>query len=210
MNQSVYQKSYWRVHHCENSVGSFITFMLRNFLEDISDTLCLTTGPSDMSAPQVEGVSAPDQQPVSGKRPARLRQILTVIAGAAIVVCAYWNLVTTYNLTSQTGPRETDLMVTREQRLAAIRQHLIYIGYKGEIGFITDTDLVPGRPWKERDGMLFGETQDVMLPWMLLHGRRDTPFVIANFPDGVPAVPLEGYSTTFDVGDGYILLRRIP
>src|SRR5215475_9004669 len=107
-----------------------------------------------MSAPQVEGVSAPDQQQVSGKRPARFRQILTVLAGAAIVVCAYRNLGTAYNLTTQTDQREGDLMVTRERRLSRIRQHLIFTGYKGEIGFITDTDLVPGRPWSERDGML--------------------------------------------------------
>ena len=163
-----------------------------------------------MSAPQVEGVSAPDQQPVSGKRPGRFRQILTVISGAAIVVCAYWNLATAYHLTSQTDRRETDLILTKEQRLAVIRQHLTFIDYKGKIGFITDTDLVPGRPWNDRDDMLLGETQYVMLPWMLLQGRRDTPYVIANFPDGVPAVPLEGYSTVFDSGDGYILLRRDP
>ena len=164
-----------------------------------------------MSAPRVEGVSAPDQRPGSRKRPARLRQILTVIAGAAIVVCAYWNLATAYNLSSlTTSQRETDALVAKEQRLAVIRQNLIWIGYKGEIGFITDTDLVPGRPWNDRDGVIWGQTQYVMLPWMLLRGRRDTPFVIANFPDGVPAVPLEGYSTVVDAGDGYILLRRDP
>jgi len=164
-----------------------------------------------MSAPLVEGVSAPDQRPGSRKRPARLRQILTVIAGAAIVVCAYWNLATAYNLTSlTTGERETDALVAKEQRLAVIRQNLIWIGYKGEIGFITDTDLVPGRPWNDRDGVIWGQTQYVMLPWMLLRGRRDTPFVIANFPDAVPADPLEGYSTVVDAGDGYILLRRDP
>jgi hypothetical protein len=163
-----------------------------------------------MSAPQVVGVSAPVQQPVSGKRPVRFRQILTAIAGVAIVVCAYWNLATAYNLTSQSAPRETDDLVNKEQRLAVIRQNLIRIGYKGEIGFITDTDLVPGRPWNDRDGVVWGETQYVMLPWMLLHGRRDTPFVIANFPDGVPAVRLKGYSTMLDVGGGFVLLRRNP
>ena len=163
-----------------------------------------------MSAPLVEGVSAPDQRPGSRKRPARLRQILTVIAGAAIVVCAYWNLATAYNLTSQTDQRETDLILTKEQRLAVIRQHLIFTDYKGEIGFITDSDLAPRRPWNDRDRAAWGETQYVMLPWMLLRGRRDTPFVIANFPDAVPADPLEGYSTVVDAGDGYILLRRDP
>ena len=180
--------------------------MFRNFCDDIPTRQYH----SDMSAPQVKGVSAPDQQPASGKPPARLRQILTMIAGVAIVVCAYWNLATAYNLTSQTGHRETDDLVTKEQHLAVIRQNLIWIGYKGEIGFITDTDLVPGRPWNDRDGVIWGQTQYVMLPWMLLRGRRDTPFVIANFPDAVPADPLEGYSTVVDAGDGYILLRRDP
>ena len=133
-----------------------------------------------------------------------------MIAGVAIVVCAYWNLATAYNLTSQTGHRETDDLVTKEQHLAVIRQNLIWIGYNGEIGFITDTDLVPGRAWNERDSAAWGQTQYVMLPWMLLPGRRDTPFVIANFPDGVPAVPLKGYSTMLDGGGGFILLRRNP
>jgi len=45
---------------------------------------------------------------------------------------------------------------------------------------------------------------------MLLRGRRDTPFVIANFPDAVPTDPLEGYSTMVDAENGYILLRRDP
>jgi hypothetical protein len=210
MNQSVYQKSYWGAHHWERLSGFIHYVHVLEFWDDISDTLCLTTDHTDMSAPQVEGVSAPDQQPVSGKRPARLRQILTVIAGAAVVVCAYWNLATAYKLTTQTGERQTDDLVTKEQRLAVIRQNLIWIGYKGAIGFITDTDLVPGRPSNDRDGVVWAETQYVMLPSMLLRGRRDTPFVIANFPDGVPAVPLEGYSTMLDVGGGYILFRRNP
>lgn len=163
-----------------------------------------------MSAPQVNGVSIPDRQPVSGKRPARLRQILTVIAGMAIVVCAYWNLARDYNATSQVGSRESDDIVIMEQRFAPIRQHLTSIGYKGEIGFITDTDLVPGRLWNDRDGVVWAQTLYVMLPWMLVRGKRDTPFVIASFPDRVPDVPLVGYSKVFDLGYGFVLLRRDP
>ena len=126
------------------------------------------------------------------------------------MVCAYWNLGRGYDVTSKVGARETDEIVMLEQRFAPVRQNLKWIGYKGEIGFITDTDLVPGRLWNFRDGVVWGQTQYVMLPWMLVHGRRDTPFVIASFPDGVPAVPLQGYSTLLELGDGYILLRRNP
>jgi hypothetical protein len=132
------------------------------------------------------------------------------MAGAAIVVCAYWNLATAYNLTSHTDQREADALVIKEQHLAVIRQNLISIGYKGEICFITDTDLVPGRHWNGRDITAWGQTQYVMLPWMLLPGRRDAPFMIADLPGGVPAVPLEGYSTMLDGGGGFILLRRNP
>jgi hypothetical protein len=133
-----------------------------------------------------------------------------MIAAAAIVVCAYWNLAKDYNATSQMSPREADDVVIQEQRLALVRQHLTWIGYKGEIGFITDTDLVPGRPWNDRDSTVWGQTQYVMLPWKVLRGRRDTPFVIASFPNGVQTVPLKAYSTFLDLGDGLILLRRNP
>jgi hypothetical protein len=133
-----------------------------------------------------------------------------MIAGAAIAVCAYWNLAVTYNATSQSSPREADDIVIHEQRLAPMRQHLTFSGYKGEVGFITDTDLVPGRLWNDRDGAVWGQTQYVMLPWLLVHGKRDTPFVIASFPDRVPDVPLEGYSKVFDAGNGFVLLRRNP
>jgi hypothetical protein len=163
-----------------------------------------------MSATQLNGVSIRDQQPVSGKRPARLRQILTVIAGTAIVVCAYWNLARDYNATSQVGSRESDDIVIMEQRFAPIRQQLTSIGYKGEIGFITDTDLVQGRLWNDRDGVVWAQTQYVMLPWLLVRGKRDTPFVIASFPDRGPDVPLEGYSKFYDGGYGFIVLRRNP
>jgi hypothetical protein len=108
------------------------------------------------------------------------------------------------------SPREADDVVIQEQRLALVRQHLTWIGYKGEIGFITDTDLVPGRPWNDRDSTVWGQTQYVMLPWKVLRGSRDTPFVIASFPNGVQAVPLKGYSTFLDLGDGFIVLRRNP
>jgi hypothetical protein len=197
--------------HDRNPCGFSRYIFVSKFCRDISDTACLTFEHGDMSVPpQLAEVSTPDQQPISPKRPPRLRQILTMIAGAAIVFCAYWNLAVTYNATSQSAAREADDIVIQEQRFAPIRQHLTFVGYKGQIGIITDTDLVPGRPWNDRDGVVWGQTQYVMLPWMLMRGKRDTPFVIASFPDRVPDVPLEGYSKVLDVGDGFVLLRRNP
>jgi hypothetical protein len=98
-----------------------------------------------------------------------------------------------------------DEVVVKEQRLAGVRANLLSAGYKGDVGFITQRDLQAQRPLAEDDKQ-WGQSQYVMIPWVLVR-RKDTPFLIADFWDGVPASPPEGFSYFYDAGQGLILYR---
>ena len=138
--------------------------------------------------------------------PTRLRLVFTVIAGAAIVVCAYWNVASTYVAADQLRPRENDDLVRWEQRFQPIRLNLLSAGYRGEIGFITKRDLRE-QAWTFDDMVRWQLTQYQMLPWMVVHGKKDAPFVIADFWDGSPDMPIQGFAPFYDAGNGLIVLR---
>jgi hypothetical protein len=136
---------------------------------------------------------------------AKLRSILTFVAGGLLAICGYWNIVATYQLESGIPARDTNEIVVKERRFQPIRASLINAGYSGGLGFIREGDL-QGRPWSLEDGKLWGQAQYVMLPWLLAHGSRATLFVIGDF-NNAPGPELPGFSRYYDDGQGLVLYR---
>jgi hypothetical protein len=134
------------------------------------------------------------------------RSVLTFFAGAALVLCAGWNIVNWYLEVDQLPPRDSDELVIKEQRFAPLRINLESEGYKGEIAFVAKHDLsrVPPTP---DDDKRWAQSQYVMIPWVLVRTRTNTPFLIADFSDGPPEVPLDGFVKFFDDGNGLILFK---
>lgn len=137
----------------------------------------------------------------------KARPTLTFIASAALVACAYWNLVSFFSASLDLPPRAADELVVREARMAGIRMNLLSLGYTGEIGFVTNSSL-RGQPPSPDDEKRWGQSQYVMIPWVMVRGRLDTEFVLADFWDGPPVSPMTGLSPFYDAGSGLILFRR--
>ena len=136
----------------------------------------------------------------------KARVILKPIAAAMLILCAYWNLLTAYRNSEYLPTRESDEVVIREARLAPIRENLLSMGYRGEIAFVTNHSLL-GLPRTPEDDKRWGQSQYAMIPWNLVRDKKNAAFVIADFWDGPPAVPLEGLTKIYDNGHGLILFR---
>jgi len=136
----------------------------------------------------------------------KARVMLKPIAAAILILCAYWNLLTAYRNSEYLPTRESDEVVIREARLAPIRESLLSMGYRGEIAFVTNHTLL-GLPLTQEDDKRFGQSQYAMIPWSLVRDKKNTAFVMADFWDGPPAVPLEGLTKIYDDGHGLILFR---
>lgn len=134
------------------------------------------------------------------------KQFCRALAGAAIVVCAYWNLITFDIISNNLSPRETEEIVIQERRLAPVRQLLIKNRYDGEVAFATRRSLA-GLPPAFEDDKHWGQAQYVLLPWVLDRDKRDLPFVIADFWDGPSMTELEHLSKVYE-GDGLVLFQR--
>jgi len=145
------------------------------------------------------------------RRLAKLKQFLRFTAGAAIVVCAYWNVVAFNQATESLAPRDGDEIVMREKRLAPVRQILLFNGYlSGEIAFITNRDFDRLPPLPE-DDKRWSQSQYAMIPWVLVRNKRDTPFLLVDFWDGPPHQNLEALTKLYD-GDGLVLfqVKKLP
>jgi hypothetical protein len=132
---------------------------------------------------------------------------LNFVAAATVVVVAYWNVGIVYWTSENLPARETEEIVIQEKRLAPVRANLQSIDYRGEIAFITNSAL-SGLPPSKEDDKRWGQSQYVLIPWLLVRDKRDSPFVLADFWDGPPVVPLQGLTKVYDNGSGLILFRR--
>ena len=137
---------------------------------------------------------------------AKLRPGLTFVAGGLVAICGYWNTFTSYRAESEIPPRESNDIVLTERRLQPIRASLLNAEYRGAVGFIGLQDL-QGLPWSSEDRRRWGQAQYVMLPWMLVHGERSTPFILADFSDE-RGPDLPGFSRFYDDGKGLVLFRK--
>jgi hypothetical protein len=135
----------------------------------------------------------------------KLRSILTIVAGGLVAICGYWNIFTAYQLESGLPPRDSNELVVKERRLEPIRANLLRARYTGGVGFIRMGDT-QGLPWSPEDDKRWGESQYVMLPWVLIHGNRTALFVLADYDAG-PGPDLPGYSRIYDDGMGIVLFR---
>jgi hypothetical protein len=134
------------------------------------------------------------------------RTVLKFVAAVTVGVIAYWNVLVVHRTSVYLPPRETEEIVSQEKRLAPVREYLLSIDYRGEIGFITN-HILSGSPFNVEDDRKWGEFQYVMIPWVLVREKRNTPYVIADFSDGPPPVAFEGLSKVYDDGNGLILFR---
>jgi hypothetical protein len=123
-----------------------------------------------------------------------------------VVVIAYWNVLAVFRTSIALPPSETDEVVMLEKRLAPIRENLLSIDHRGEIALITNR-ILAGLPTNAEDEKEWGQFQYVLIPWVLVRDKRNTPVVLADFSDGPPSVPLRGLSTIYDDGHGLILFR---
>ena len=136
-----------------------------------------------------------------------VRSALTFIAAVVIVICAYANLVSSYQQTTSLVPRELDEVVVKEQRLVPIRLNLLSTGYQGDVAFVTNRTLQSLPPTPEDDKQ-WGQYQYSILPSRLVRDRMNTPFVLVDFWDRVPDEPLAGLEKFYDAGGGLILFRE--
>ena len=123
-----------------------------------------------------------------------------------MAVFAYWNVLSVFRTSIYLPPRETEEIVMLEKRLAPIRENLLAIDYRGEIALITN-QVLAGLPPKAEDNKKWGQFQYVLIPWVVVRDKQNTPVVLADFSDGPPAVALEGLSKVYDDGNGLILFR---
>jgi hypothetical protein len=128
------------------------------------------------------------------------------VAAATVAVFAYWNVLSVFRTSIYLPPRETEEIVMLEKRLAPIRENLLAIDYRGEIALITN-QVLAGLPPKAEDNKKWGQFQYVLIPWVVVRDKQNTPVVLADFSDGPPAVALEGLSKVYDDGNGLILFR---
>jgi len=136
----------------------------------------------------------------------RFRFVLTVLSGVILVVCAYWNIFSSYARNLDDPPPDSNEIVLREQQLAPFRTNLLAAGYRGDIGFLGLRDLA-GQPWLFEDDHRWGVSQYVMIPWQMVRGRRDTLFVLVDFETPASVTSLDGYSKFYDDGRGLVLFR---
>jgi hypothetical protein len=137
----------------------------------------------------------------------RVRSICGFIAAVAIVICAYANVVSLYQETTSLGPRESEEVGLKEERLIPIRMNLLSTHYQGDIAFVTNRTL-EGLPPTPEDDKEWGQFQYSILPWKLVRDRMNTPFVLVDFWDGTPDRPLDGLEKFYDAGGGLILFRE--
>jgi len=157
--------------------------------------------------PPVGEVWTPDRDPKPQVRLNAVRSALAVLAAVAIVVCAYVNVVSSYQRITYLPPRELDEVIVKEARLAPIRLNLLSTGYQGDIAFVTNRTLqqLPKTPEDEKQ---WGQFQYSILPWKLVRDRMNTPFVLADFWDGTPDHALDALEKFYDAGNGLILFRE--
>jgi hypothetical protein len=140
----------------------------------------------------------------------KLRSILTIVAGGLVAICGYSNIFRAYRLESGLPPANLNALVIKERRLEPIREILLMARYSGGVGFIRMGDI-QGLPWFAEDEGGWGQSQYVMLPWVLVNGNRTAPFVLAAY-DVAPGPELPGYSRVYDDGMGIALFhaRQMP
>jgi hypothetical protein len=154
-----------------------------------------------------ESLESASQSSVDRRRVlTRGRTVLKFVAAVTVGVFAYWNVLVVHKTSIYLPPRETEEVVVVEKRLEPVREYLLSVNYRGEIAFITNRVLA-GLPVTLEDNKEWGQFQYVMIPWTLLRDKRNTPYVLADFRDGPPAVALEGLSKIYDDGNGLILFR---
>lgn len=138
----------------------------------------------------------------------KLKQSLQFVAGAVIVVCAYWNILAFDSSVRSLPPRESDEMVIQEKRFQPIRQILNWNGYtNGAVAFITDPDLKIPPPSADEEKR-WAQAQYAMIPWVLVRDRRPTPFLVADFWRGMPSNAPDSLVKLYDSGNGLILFQR--
>jgi hypothetical protein len=128
------------------------------------------------------------------------------VAAATLALIAYWNVLTVFRTSIYLPPRETEEILMVEKRLAPIRENLLAIGYKGEIALITN-QVLTGLPSNAEAEKKWAQFQYVLIPWVLVREKQNTPVVLADFSDGPPTVALEGLSEIYDDRNGLILFR---
>jgi len=139
-----------------------------------------------------------------------MREKLRIIAIAAVVVCAYWNIV---NFGMQTDrdvpPRDSNDAYILERRLSAIRV-MLHAYPAGQINFLSNRDL-QGQKRTGDDDNNWMRASYVLLPWKV---KRNEParFIIVDFHNETPAPVPEDFSKLYDSGDGLVLFekRQLP
>jgi|WetSurMetagenome_2_1015567.scaffolds.fasta_scaffold00828_11 hypothetical protein len=134
---------------------------------------------------------------------------LRSLSAATLALVAVVNFVSFNRQVSRLPSPSQDEVVIWENRLAEVRSTLLNVGYpRGAVGFLSFGQLKGGAETPE-DNKNWAQARYVMIPWNLVGGTLDAPYVLLNLGGAeTGAVFPGGFKEVYRSGDGLILLQR--
>ena len=135
---------------------------------------------------------------------------LRFLSVAILALVAVVNFISFNRRVSALPPPSQDEVVIWENRLAGVRSTLLNIGYRrGAVGFLSAGQLKGGAETPE-DNKHWAQARYVMIPWNLVGGTLNAPYVLLNLRGAEAAVEIpEGFKKLYQSGDGLVLLQRV-
>ena len=107
------------------------------------------------------------------------------------------------------APRQANDVVMWESRFVKLREALLREKYaEGKIAYETARSLTR-KSAADYDDLHWVELRFVAIPLLLVRNDLDTPYVIADFTDGVPPPPIpDNLIKIEESGNGLVLFKR--
>ena len=138
----------------------------------------------------------------------QVRAVLRTLAGVAIFVVVWANLLALKGVLGPMPPRESEEIVVKENLIRPILWALDREHYDGEIEFITAGSL-KGREVTRPEGVDFVHFRYIAIPRNLMRDRPDLPWVLGDFTVGDPRPNTpDGLAVFLDPGNGLVLYKR--
>ena len=135
--------------------------------------------------------------------------ILRFFAAAALIFVAFLNLWHSGRITERMRLRADDDVVILERRMIGIRNALLEVRYRGDLGYMPAA-VLNGNPKTQKESERWIQARYVMIPWNLLENSMAAPYVIVDSQTEPSALRIpEGFIKRYDSGAGLVLLQQM-
>ncbi len=136
-------------------------------------------------------------------------KLLRFLSVAILALVAAANYIGFNRWVSALPPPSQDEVVIWEQRLERVRSLLMGVGYMhGSVGFMSAGQL-EGKEESPEDNKNWAQARYVMIPWNLVSGTLNAPYVILNLRGSAAKASIpQGFRELYRSEDGLILLQR--